>query len=416
MNISSKILSDIIIYMKYAKYIPELKRRETWDEIVTRNMEMHIRKFPQLEDRIRKHYQFVYDKKVLPSMRSMQFAGKPIEISPSRIYNCSYLPIDDYRAFSEIMHLLLSGVGCGLSVQKHHVEQLPEIRKPNPNRHKRFLIGDSIEGWADAIKTLMKSYFNVNGTSSIIFDYSDIRPKGARLITSGGKAPGPQPLKDCIYNITKILDQKQDGEKLSPLEVHDIICFIADAVLSGGIRRAALISFFSMSDNEMLACKAGNWWEQNPQRGRANNSVVILRHRIEEEEFNKLWERIRLSGCGEPGIMFTNDKEVLGNPCLAGDTKVTTEIGEISIEELVSWYEQEKELPKVLSYNKQTKELEFCEMSWGALTREQADVIELEFEDGENITLTPDHEVYTKNRGYVKACNLTEDDEIISIK
>jgi len=239
MEISNRILSEITVYMKYAKYIPELKRRETWYELVTRNMDMHIKSYPHLEQEIRDNYQFVYNKQVLPSMRSMQFAGKPIEISPNRIYNCAYAPVDDWRVFSEIMFLLLGGTGVGYSVQKHHVEGLPEIRKPN-DRSRRWLVADSIEGWADAVKVLVKSYFF--GGSKIEFDFSDIRPKGARLVTSGGKAPGPQPLKECLIKLEGILDAKQDGEKLSPIEAHDMICHIADAVLSGGIRRAALIS------------------------------------------------------------------------------------------------------------------------------------------------------------------------------
>jgi ribonucleoside-diphosphate reductase alpha chain len=313
MDLSTKILSDITVHMKYAKYIPELQRRETWYELVTRNKEMHQKKYPHIKDEIEAAYQFVYDKKVLPSMRSLQFGGKPIEISPNRIYNCAYLPIDDWRAFSETMFLLLGGTGVGYSVQNHHVEQLPEIRKPNPSRTRRFLISDSIEGWADTIKTLMRAYFE--GLSTPQFDYSDIRHKGALLVTSGGKAPGPQPLKDCVHNIKKILDSKQDGEKLSSVEVHDIICFIADAVLTGGIRRAALISLFSIDDEEMLASKFGAWWELNPQRGRANNSAVILRHKITESKFLDLWKKIEESGSGEPGVYFSNDKDWGTNPC-----------------------------------------------------------------------------------------------------
>jgi len=244
----------------------------------------------------------------------MQFGGKPIEISPNRIYNCAYLPIDHLDAFSESMFLLLGGTGVGYSVQKHHVEKLPEIRKPNPNRTRRFLVGDSIEGWADAIKILMKSYFGEH-LSTPEFDFSDVRPKGARLITSGGKAPGPQPLKDCIHQLTKILDTKKDGERLTPIESHDMICHIADAVLSGGIRRAALISLFSADDNEMISCKSGTWWEQNPQRGRANNSATLVRHKITKDFFMDLWKRVEASGAGEPGIYFTNDKDWGTNPC-----------------------------------------------------------------------------------------------------
>jgi len=303
MDISQKILSDITVYMKYAKFIPELNRRETWEELVTRNKEMHQKKYPQIKDQIEEVYQMVYDKKILPSMRSLQFGGKPIEISPNRVYNCAYLPIDHTDAFAETMFLLLGGTGVGFSVQKHHVD------KP-----RRYLIGDSIEGWADAIKVLIESYLGTK-SSTPVFDFSDIRHKGALLVTSGGKAPGPQPLKDCIHNITKVLDAKQEGEKLTPIETHDIVCHIADAVLAGGIRRAALISLFSADDDEMISCKSGNWWENNPQRGRANNSAVLLRHKVTQEYFMELWKRIELSGAGEPGIYLSNDKDWGTNPC-----------------------------------------------------------------------------------------------------
>jgi len=314
MELSSKILSDITVYMKYAKYLPEMNRRETWDELVTRNKEMHQKSYPHIADKIDEMYKFVYEKKVLPSMRSMQFGGKPIEISPNRIYNCAYMPIDHVDSFSECMFLLLGGTGVGYSVQEHHVDKLPPVNKPYVKRTKRFLIGDSIEGWADAIKVLMKSYLN-GKSSRIVFDYSDIRPKGARLVTSGGKAPGPQPLKECIVKITGILDAKEDGEQLTTLEVHDIVCHIADAVLAGGIRRAALISLFSADDLEMIGSKSGNWWETNPQRGRANNSAVLMRHKITKEFFLDLWKRVELSGSGEPGIYLNNDKDWGTNPC-----------------------------------------------------------------------------------------------------
>ena len=309
------ILSDITVHMKYAKYIPELNRRETWEELVTRNKEMHQKKYPKLHDDIENMYKLVYDKKVLPSMRSLQFSGKPIEISPNRLYNCSYLPIDSIDAFSETMFLLLSGCGVGYSVQQHHIKKLPSIIKPFVNRKRRFVIGDSIEGWSDAVKVLVKSYLGSKRTSRIKFDYSDIRPKGARLVTSGGKAPGPQPLKECLIKIQGILDNKEDGTILTSVETHDIICHIADAVLAGGIRRAALISLFSAYDEEMIACKSGNWWELNPQRGRANNSAVLMRHKITKEFFMNLWKRVELSGAGEPGIYLNNDKDWGTNPC-----------------------------------------------------------------------------------------------------
>ena len=312
MNITQEILSDIVVYNKYAKYLPTKQRRETWEELVTRNKEMHQGRFPQLKEEIEDVYKMVYNKKVLPSMRSLQFAGKPIDINNSRIFNCSYLPIDDWRAFSEVMFLLLSGCGVGYSVQKHHVEKLPEIRIPRKTR--RFLVGDSIEGWADSVKVLMKSYFGITAARPV-FDFRDIRPKGAELITVGGKAPGPEPLKECLFQIQKVLDRKKDGEQLTSIEAHDIICHIADAVLSGGIRRAALISLFDLHDNEMLTSKHGAWWELNPQRGRANNSAVVIRSKVRKKDFFELWSKIVASNSGEPGIYFSDDKDWGTNPC-----------------------------------------------------------------------------------------------------
>lgn len=312
MDKSTKILSDITVHMKYAKYDKNKKRRETWEEICYRNMAMQLAKYPNLYQEILNVYNnFVIPKKVLPSMRSLQFGGRAIEVSPNRIFNCAYLPIDHYKAFSETMFLLLNGSGVGFSVQNHHVSQLPEIKKPSKSR--RYLIGDSIVGWSDSIKALFEAYFK--GKSLPNFDFTDIRPKGAELITSGGKAPGPEPLKTCLFNIQRMLDRKQDGERLTSLEVHDIICFIADAVYAGGIRRAALISLFDIDDEDMLTCKFGNWWELNPQRGRSNNSAVIVRHKISKEKFLNLWSKIQASGSGEPGMYFTNNADWGTNPC-----------------------------------------------------------------------------------------------------
>jgi len=312
MDITQSILSDITVFNKYAKYLPEIQRRETWEDLCDRNMAMHIKKYPQLKDEIKKVYaDFVMTKKVLPSMRSLQFGGLPIELSNNRVYNCAFLPITHEDSFSETMFLLLGGTGVGYSVQLHHVAQLPIVQGPK-EKTRRFLVGDSIEGWADAVKILVEAYFH--GKSDPIFDFRDIRPKGSRLVTSGGKAPGPDPLKLCIEHIRSELNNAI-GRKLTSLEVHDIQCHIADAVLSGGIRRAAMISLFSKSDMDMLTCKSGMWWELNPHRGRANNSIVLNRKDITEDEFADIWERIQASGAGEPGVFWTNDYEWGTNPC-----------------------------------------------------------------------------------------------------
>lgn len=315
MTRENEILSDVVTYMKYAKYIPGLQRRETWEELVQRNIDMHVKKYPALEADINAVYRdFVLTKRVLPSMRSLQFAGKAIEVNNARIFNCAYLPVDDIHAFSETMFLLLSGVGVGYSIQKTDVEQLKAIKRPT-KRHRKYVIQDSIMGWADAVKVLMKSYMGVT-TSSVQFDFSEIREKGALLVTAGGKAPGPGPLRVALVKIENILSTKQDGEFLTPIEVHDILCHIADSVLAGGIRRSAMISLFDANETDMLHAKAGQWWDKDSQRGRANNSVILQRDEVDYDEFCDLWQKTKDSRAGEPGFYFTNDKTEGANPCV----------------------------------------------------------------------------------------------------
>jgi ribonucleoside-diphosphate reductase alpha chain len=427
MQLESKLLSDITTFMKYAKYVPEKQRRETWAELVDRNKNMHLEKFPQLKEEIDSAYEFVYNKKILPSMRSLQFAGKPVDLNNTRLYNCCFLPVDHTDAFSEIMFLLLSGTGVGYSVQNQHIEKLPEIHKPSKTR--RYLVGDSIEGWADAVKVLVTAY--MKGKALPLYDFRDIRPKGAMLVTAGGKAPGAEPLKDCLHNIQKMFDRKQNGEQLTSLEVHDILCFIADAVLSGGIRRSAMISLFDLDDDDMLTCKFGNWWENNPQRGRANNSAVIVRHKIEKDVFLDLWKKIELSGSGEPGFFFTNDASWGLNPCLTGDSLITVKdhdtttdgvtiaeggVYQIPLKQLVELYETSTLPPMLLSYNTELKQLEWDMLDNAALTREKASIIELTLDNGETLKLTPDHKVFTENRGWIEAAQLTDEDILVTIK
>lgn len=243
-NLSTKVMSDIVHHIKYARFLPEKQRKESFEETVQRNKDMHLKKFSHVDgmrEQIDWAYDFVFDKKVLPSMRSLQYSGRPIELNETRGFNCAYVPIDTVEVFCEMMFLLLGGSGVGYSVQRHHIDKLPPLRMPKINpqtghyKSRRFLINDSIEGWADAIKALIKAYFY--GHSNPVFDFSAIRPKGALLKTAGGRAPGPQPLKDCIHNLRKILDTKKPGDKLRPIDAHHMICFIADAVVSGGSRR-----------------------------------------------------------------------------------------------------------------------------------------------------------------------------------
>jgi ribonucleotide reductase alpha subunit len=389
MEIGLKLLSEVTIFNKYCKYLPEQQRRETWEELIQRNKEMHIKKFPSLVDKIEEAYKLVLDKKILPSMRSLQFAGKPIEINQARIFNCCFLPIDDYKSFSETMYLLLSGCGVGYSVQFSHIAKLPEINKSLKSR--RYVIEDSIIGWADSIKVLLKSY--LKGTPKPIFDFGDIRPKGALLITAGGKAPGAEPLKRCLFEIEQILESKNTGEKLKSIECHSIVCLIADAVLSGGIRRSATISLFSFDDEDMVGCKSGNWWEINPHYARANNSAVISRNRITKEEFDVFWERIKASGSGEPGISWTNNPEYGFNPCFRGDMKIKTSEGYKPLESL-----ENQEVELVNSDNKIVKGTVWCSG--------EKDIYDILTWNNKHIYCTKDHVFLTTDNKETKAEDL----------
>lgn len=306
-------LADITVFNKYARFNSEANRRENWEEIVTRNANMHKEKYPWMADAIDKVYAgFVYTKKVLPSMRSLQFGGRPILMAENRIFNCAYAPAESPKFFSELMFLLLGGTGMGYSVQRRHTSKLPKVKAPESDGEYKYQIQDSIVGWSDAVKVVCKAFFNA-GTLPI-FDYRDIREKGAELITTGGQAPGPEPLRDCINKLTLIL-RNAVGRKLEPVEVHDMACVIADAVLAGGIRRAAMISLFDRTDEAMLTCKSGDWYISHPARARANNSAVLPRGEVTEAEFAQLMKRIEQSGCGEPGIYWTNNKDWGTNPC-----------------------------------------------------------------------------------------------------
>jgi ribonucleoside-diphosphate reductase alpha chain len=306
-----ELLSEITIFQKYAKHIDSENRRETWQEICARYRQMLINKYPELETPIKEAVNLVEKKKILPSMRGLQFAGKAIEVNNSRIYNCSFLHIDSIESFSETMYLLLGGTGVGYSVQFQHIEKLPIIC---PSNHTLYhIIEDSIEGWADAVKTLIGAYFGKNGMPK--FDYSQIRPKGSKLMTAGGRAPGHEPLQLCLEKIDQILARIPVGSKLRPIDAHDILCHIADSVLSGGIRRSAMIALFSENDNNMLVCKTGEWYKTDLQRARANNSVVMHRDNTSKESFDFFFDVVKNSGSGEPGIYWTNDLNWGTNPC-----------------------------------------------------------------------------------------------------
>lgn len=316
---------------KYAKWNKNSKKRESWDECVNTVRDMHKRKYPQLADEIDEAFEFVRKKKVLPSQRTLQFGGSPIEKHNLRAFNCSFSPCNRLRFFQETMYALLCGCGVGFSVQKHHIAKLPEFNnyqvgriqfdKSAQNEYKVYIIPDTIEGWANSIGVLLSNYFNdpvfpeYSGNAMVMFDYGAIRPKGSLLSSGTGRAPGPEPLQKALEEIEKVLINcvSNGYRRLRPIDAYDIVMHIADAVLSGGVRRSSCITLFSLDDEEMIASKTGNWLYDNPQRQRSNNSVLLLRHETTFEQFIGLINSIK--EYGEPGFIWADDKEFGTNPC-----------------------------------------------------------------------------------------------------
>jgi len=343
--LSRKLTSQLIHHMKYARYLPELRRREVYSETVDRNKNMHLGRFPEFEELINEAYEPVYLKEALPSMRTMQFAGPAMLKNHARGYNCCGCAVDSYEIFPEIFFLLLSGCGVGYSIQEHHVAQLPKIQRYS--QKKEYVIRDSIEGWADSVKVLMEAFFF--GVPLPIFRYHEIRPEGSLLFTSGGRAPGPEPLRECLELLFDLLNRFKDGDRLLPIHCHHIICIIAQAVLSGGIRRSALIALFSWTDEKMLTCKSSHWYdpfrdewhtgdfsERFPWLWGANNSVVALRSYVNESMFRELWQTLERNNTGEPGVFWTNSLEVLCNPCAEISLVGVCNLAEVNVDNIQS--------------------------------------------------------------------------------
>lgn len=324
---ASKVLQDYIFASKYARYLPEKKRRETWGEAVDRVRNMMLTQYEGcgIEDDINWAYDLMRKKRVLGSQRALQFGGDPVFKKHARVYNCVSAYADRPRFFQEYFWLLLCGCGAGFSVQRHHVAKLPNITIPRKNKViKTFSIPDTIEGWSDAVGILLTTYWNVPASPEfadwvgyeVEFDYSLIREKGAYLSSGVGKAPGPSGLRKALNNIRSLLDRvtAEKVSKLRPIHVYDICMHIADAVLSGGVRRSASIAVFSADDLEMAMAKTGNWLQENPQRARSNNSALLVRGKTTKAEFKALMQHVK--ECGEPGFVWADSPEFLVNPCV----------------------------------------------------------------------------------------------------
>jgi ribonucleoside-diphosphate reductase alpha chain len=319
-------LQNYTFVSKYARWLENQNRRETWKEAVERVKNMMHTKYADkdISDEINWAYDAMYKKKVLGSQRALQFGGDPILKRHAKIYNCTSSYCDRLRFFQECFWLLLCGSGTGFSVQKHHIAKLPSLEhNVEEGVCTKYVINDSIEGWSDALGVLLSSYFSKPveefkqyKNCHIAFDYSNIRPKGSALASGVGKAPGYEPLANGLEKIRALLDRcvASGQKKLRPIDAYDIVMHSSDAVLSGGVRRSASLALFSHDDEEMAKAKTGNWYLDNPQRARSNNSALLLKQDTTFEEFDTLMQSVK--EFGEPGFIWSESTEMIFNPCV----------------------------------------------------------------------------------------------------
>lgn len=405
---SIKALQDYTYVSKYARYNKKARRRETWSEAVDRVKEMHLRKYPHVADEIEWAFDLVKHKRVLGSQRALQFGGSPIEQKNARIYNCCVSFCDRVRMFQETFWLLLCGCGTGFSVQKHHVAKLPDFFDlSSDKRTKRtFIIPDSIEGWSDALGILLATYmpheeFPDWGGYEVNFDYSEIRKAGSVLASGVGKAPGPEPLRRSLEIIRTLMDKRvSEGHAgLRSIDAYDIIMHASDAVLSGGVRRSATICLFSFDDAEMVSAKTGNWFIDNPQRARSNNSALLIRGEVTFRQFEELMKSVKQFG--EPGFVWSDSTELCVNPCVTGDTLVATTDGLRFVSDLLG-----------KSFSARVDGGDYASTDVGFWKTGHKQVLNLTLASGRQVSVTPDHKMLT-TVGWKTANDVSYEDEIV---
>ena len=321
-----KFLSETKFYESYSRYLEDDGKYETWNEAVDRVIKMHEDNYKEKNNQLQPYFeearQSYKEQRVLGAQRALQFGGDQLMKHQMRMYNCTSSYTDRPEFFGELFYILLCGAGAGFSVQKHHVAKLPKLQA-RTKQAKGYIVEDSIEGWASALDVLMSSYFVDGGKypeftgRRVFFDLTNIRPKGAK-ISGGFKAPGPEGLRRSLDKIEHLLQgivmDSKEPVAIRPINVYDISMHAADAVLSGGVRRSATICLFSPDDEEMMNAKTGNWFMDNPQRARSNNSAVIVRDETTPEQFGKIMESVKQFG--EPGFVFVESTEHTTNPCV----------------------------------------------------------------------------------------------------
>lgn len=419
---------------RYARWLPDENRRETWNETVSRY-------FDFFQEQLKENNEFTLDSsmrnrleesvlslRVMPSMRCLMTAGEALARENVAAYNCSYIAIDNTRAFDEVLYILMNGTGVGFSVEERYTSQLPVVAEDFYRTDTIISVADSKLGWAKALKELIHLLY-VGQIPE--WDMSKVRPAGAPLKTFGGRASGPGPLND-LFSFCVSVFKKAAGRKLTTLECHDIVCKIAEIVVVGGVRRSALISLSDLNDDRMRMAKSGEWWKDNVQRALSNNSFVA-KDKIDVGIFMKEWLSLYESHSGERGIFSRSaskkqvekhgrrdpNHEWGTNPCcLVGSSEIiTNHYGKITIKEIIELFTKDKNI-QVLAFNLHTDKVEWASVEAAQLTRQNAELVELEIDTihgVKTIRCTPDHPVYTKNRGYVRADELNGDDDLVVV-
>lgn len=444
MTIGNMMLGESKFFMGYSRWDDVTGKYETWEDSVDRVMTMHREKYAKvMTDELESYFKFAEEaykeKLVLGAQRALQFGGEQLFKHEARIYNCSVSYADRPSFFNECLYLMLCGCGVGFSVQPKHIDQLPTIARRSQKRVKIFQVPDSIEGWSDAVAVLLSSYFTEGGTHpeyrgcQVHFDFTKIRPEGSK-ISGGFKAPGPNGLRNALIKCEDLLEHvllDNPITKMSSIVVYDIIMHLSDAVLSGGVRRSATICVFDKNDNDMLTAKTGDWFINNPQRGRSNNSALIIRDDLTRDEWANIMKSVK--DFGEPGFIFSDSDDFLYNPCVTGDTLVTVKdhnltVGGKTVAEGGSYNIRMDMLvdlfntsggdytlcPMVLSVNTETGQKGWSALQGAACTRKNAEVFEVtDVSTGKTVKATADHLIWTVNRGYVKVCELVETDVLM---
>lgn len=406
---SRPVVGEYVFLSKYSQI--HNGKKEGWQDAVNRVMDMHLKRYSERikpEDEkefsslFARAYSLYGEQRVLGAQRALQYGGELMLEKHARFYNCSSTYVDRVQVFEEIMYLLLCGAGTGYSVQHIHTEQLPIPKGfDNSKQSEKFTIPDTIEGWAEAVGKLMTAYYY--GGADIEFDYSAIRPKGA-YIRGGFKAPGPDPLRQAIEKVHHIVNRIK-GRKLRPFELHYIICICANSVVTGGVRRSAMISIFDVDDAEMASCKTGNWISTMPELCRSNNSAAILPD-TSKEAFDAIYENTKMYG--EPGFVFIDSQNFVYNPCFTGETLVAVADGRnaVSIKELA---ENVKEFPVysgkwVDKAGRNSKRWKPEIKKAIAFKTGDKEVVEVTLSDGTKFKCTPNHKLALTDGTYLEAC------------